>query len=177
MTNIHIVVEGQTDAEIIKKLIPYTLLSQTVLHIGGGRYGAQSLASSIIAKRQEPTALIIDIDSQNRDDIVEKTDFSTSLMRRVASGVPYKVIAAIPTIEIVILQSRSLIERIAHHKFSALEWELAHSNPKTFLYEALGKLAMQALLNAATEDELVELQTHPLIIELIDFLTTVKESV
>jgi hypothetical protein len=56
-------------------------------------------------------------------DIAEKLDFPTSLMQRVAFGVPYKVLAAVPTMEVVLLQYRPLLERVARKHFSELEWE------------------------------------------------------
>jgi hypothetical protein len=96
---IYVVTEEQLDADLLRQALPHEIVKHVTFRIGGGRYGAQTLAASLIAKQQQPTALVINTASEDPDVIEEKLQFSTALVRRVAGEISFGVFAAVPSVE------------------------------------------------------------------------------
>jgi hypothetical protein len=94
-----------------------------------------------------------------------------------SSGIPFQVSLAVPEIESVFLQDKSLIEKIAKRQFNDLEWQLAQSNPKEFLEAILGKKHSlnDTILRNLNDDEIKILQQHPLIQKIKGFLSSAIE--
>jgi hypothetical protein len=61
------------------------------------------------------------------------------VLSQAPSGIPFQVSLAVPEIESIFLQDKSLIEKIAKRHFHELEWQLAQSKPKDFLETVLDK--------------------------------------
>ena len=80
MTLAYIVTEGQFDREILEKLLPKPLLQETAIIAAGGKYAAQSLASTILPIKQLPVALVIDGDTQDEHRIREQADLLNQLL-------------------------------------------------------------------------------------------------
>ncbi|MBD2386277.1 hypothetical protein [Cylindrospermum sp. FACHB-282] len=175
MTLAYIITEGKTDREILQRLLPQHLLKDTKIVEGVGSYGARSLASSLMATRSTPVALVIDADTEDESQISEKSDLVKSLLHQVFHGIPFQVSLAVPEIEIILLQDKSLIEKIAKRSFTNLEWQFAQSQPKRFLAEVFGKdtPVIDTILSNISDDDIKILQQHPLIQDLINFLSSV----
>ncbi|MBW4674890.1 MAG: hypothetical protein KME52_12910 [Desmonostoc geniculatum HA4340-LM1] len=176
MTLAYIITEGNKDIEILKQLLP-KFVSQDInfkFVDGSGQYGARSLASTLLVTRSIPVALVTDADTEDNSLVSEQLDSLNYLLRQASPGIPYKVFIAVPEIEIILLQDRSLIEKIAERSFSDLEWQLAHSKPKYFLTAVFGKdTPFNKIFNKMNNDEIQTLQQHPLIQDLINFLSSV----
>lgn len=175
MTQAYILTEGNQDIVILKRLIPQPIIQEIKFVDGSGQYGAQSLASTLLATRSIPVALVTDTDTEDDSLVSEQLDTLNYLLRQASPGIPFKVLLAIPEIEIVLLQNRQLIEKLAERNFTDLEWQLAQSKPKRFLEAVFGKdtLVSQKILTSASDDEIQTLQQHPLIQDLINFLSSV----
>jgi hypothetical protein len=177
MKSAFVITEGQTDLEILKRLLPSRVTKEVEFVAGGGRYGAQSLAASILAKRRIPVALVIDADANDEQVIREKLDFSRWLLKQAAVNVPFEVFLAVPSIEAVFFQDQALLEEITHRKFTDLEWKLIKLQPQElYANQPEGKLKLlQTFLNHLNQESVKVLQEHPLIQSLIHFLSIVAE--
>lgn len=175
MKRAYIIVEGATDAAILKKLLPANLLKDVDIMVGGGAYGARSLAFSLLAKRQQPVALVLDADTNDEQLIRERMDFSRWSLQQGSVNTPFEVFIAKPTIEAVFFQDRSLLETVTQHKFTELEWKLAKLQPQEILAnEPGGKLqAVQRLLDSLNNESIEILRQHPLIQSLTTFLSSI----
>lgn len=175
MTLAYILTEGKTDIEILKRLLPQSLVEDIKFVAGEGQYGVRSLASSLLATRSTPVAIVLDADTENENQIYEKSDLVNYLLHRASPGIPYKVILAVPEIEVIFLEDKSLIEKIANRSFNDLEWKFAKSQPKRFLLEVFGKdtPVFEKIFSNISDEEIQILQQHPLIQDLIKFLSSV----
>jgi hypothetical protein len=174
MTQVYVVTEGATDVRILKKLLPMPLVNETEFVAGSGSYSAQSLATTLLAVKQRPVALVVDADTDNLIAIQERRDFLRELLRQAASDVQFEVFTAVPELEIVFFQDKSLLEQLTQHTFTEVEWQAARHDPKAFLmqlFDADSSLIEKILANL-TDETIRILQQHPLVRELSEFLAT-----
>jgi hypothetical protein len=175
MTLAYIITEGKTEIKILQRLLPQHLLQDTKFVEGVGAYGARSLASSLIATRSTPVALVIDATTEDKDQIAEKYDLINDLLGQAFHGISFLVRLATPEIEVILLQDKSLIEKIANRSFTDLEWQFAQIQPKKFLAGVFGKdtPVIDTILSNISDDDIKILQQHPLIQDLINFLSSI----
>ena len=178
MTLSYIVLEGNKNQEILEKLLPKNLIQDVKIVVGDSQYEVRSLASSLIATRHIPVILILDANTDNESQIFEKRDLVNYLLRRAAAKTPFQVSLAIPEIEIIFLQNKPLIEKIAQREFNDLEWQLAQGKPKEFLETVLGKeqSISEKIFSNINYEEIKILQQHSLIQEIIEFLSSLIPS-
>ncbi|MEH2067581.1 MAG: hypothetical protein V7K47_05325 [Nostoc sp.] len=178
MTLAYMITEGDTDIEIFQKLLPKNLSQDIQFIAGEGSYRARSLASSLLATRKKPVALVLDADTDNKSQISEKHDLINYVLNQASSGITYQVFIAVPELEIVFLEDKLLIEKIAKRQFNDLEWQLAQRNPKDFLKTVFGnnKQINSRIFKNINEKEINILQQHPLIQEIINFLLSLIPS-
>ncbi len=178
MTLSYIALEGNKNQEILEKLLPKNLIQDVKIVVGDSQYQVRSLASSLIATRHIPVILILDANTDNESQIFQKTDLVNYLLRRAAAKTPFQVSLAIPEIEIIFLQNKPLIEKIAQREFNDLEWKFAQSKPKEFLETVLGKEQSmnEKIFSNINDEEIKILQQHPLIQEIMIFLSSLNVS-
>lgn len=178
MTLSYIVLEGNKNQEILEKLLPKNLIQDVKIVVGESQYEVRSLASSLIATRHIPVILILDANTDNESQIFQKTDLINYLLRRAAAKTPFPVSLAIPEIEIIFLQNKPLIEKIAQREFNDLEWKFAQSKPKEFLETVLGKEQSinEKIFSNINDEEIKILQQHSLIQEIMIFLSSLNVS-
>ncbi len=172
MISAYIVTEGQTDADVLQKLLPDHLIKDVVFVVGSGKYSAQSLASTLLATRRIPTALIVDADQEAE---AEQHDFLHSLLRRVSPGVAFEVFLTVPEIEVILFQDKRLLERLTGRQLTQLEWDMGKRDPKEFLKSVSNghRLTITSILDKLDQPTKQMLQQHPLIVELSEFLASV----
>lgn len=170
MKQAYVIIEEERDIEILKKLLPGNLIKQTAFTQSDS--GAVSVASTLLWERKKPLALVVDTNTRNASAIHERIDTLRFLLRPAATGVPFKVVPAIPEIEAVFFEDRNFVERITGRKFSDLEWKFAKLSPKEALTTFLGesKQLHKKILSRMTKDDIRALQKHSLIVELSEFL-------
>jgi hypothetical protein len=178
MTLSYIVLEGNKNQEILEKLLPKNLIQDVKIVVGDSQYEVRSLASSLIATRHIPVILILDANTDNESQIFENRDLVNYLLRRAAAKTPFQVSLAIPEIEIIFLQNKPLIEKIAQRQFNDLEWKFAQSKPKEFLETVLGKEQSmnEKIFSNINDEEIKILQQHSLIQEIMIFLSSLNVS-
>ena len=174
MTLASMIAEGETDIEILQKLLPKNLIQDIQFIAGESSYRARSLGTSLLATRKIPVALVIDADTNNESQIFEKQDLINYVLNQASSGTPFQLFLAVPELEIVFLQDKSFIEKVAKREFNDLEWQFAQNKPKYFLETVLGnKISINERIFRDMDDQEIQLlQEHPLIQEMIVFLSS-----
>lgn len=178
MKQVYVITEGQTGVEILKHLLPPGLVKNVGFIVRDDAYSAHSMAVTILANSRIPVVLIIDADTNDEQLIHERLDFSRWSLKQAAVDVPFDVLLAKPSIEVVFFQDQSLLETVTQHKFTELEWKLAKLQPQALLAnEPGGKLrAVQKLLRSLNKESLGVLRKHSLIQSLISFLSSILEN-
>ena len=179
MMQAYIMTEGQSDANLLKRLLPAELEKDVVFVVGAGSSDAQSLARSILAVKHRPVALVLDADTVDAESIKARLGLNQDLLRYASAGTPFKVLLAVPTIEIILFQDRALLEKLTQHKFTDVEWAQAEFVPDVVLRKALSQNAqpikLDDLIQRLTSEMIDTLRTHQLICELSQFLVEVTE--
>lgn len=174
-----IIVEGETDKLIVERLLPKQILDTSTILVGKERSNAESLARSILTTKQRPIVLIYDADTTDEQAIYEQREFSAWYLNRGAVDIPFHTIIAVPTIEAIFFHNRNLLEKLLNRQFSDMEWELAQSQPqkalKNFTEDYIAFIA--ELLQKLDKHGIEILQSHPIIQELIDFMTEITVDV
>lgn len=178
MTLAYMITESNKDIEILQKLLPKHLSQDIKFIAGGSSYRVRSLGTSLLATHKIPVALVLDADTDNESQIFERRDLINYVLKQVSFGIPFQVFLGVPELEIVFLQNKSLIEKIAQRQFNNLEWQLSKSKPKDFLETVFdNNQQINARIFSNINDEEVRiLQQHPLIQEIITFLSSLITS-
>jgi hypothetical protein len=168
------VITEDIDVEILKKLLP-AQLTRAVEFIPSS-YSASSKSSTLLAVKRTPLALVVDAHTDDETAIYERQDTLQYLLRQAAVRVPFKVLLAIPSIETIFFQDRPLLEQLLNRHLTDTEWELAKYHPKKSLTYFLGENPLPGLLSKLTDQAIMVLQKHPLIMELVEFLSSVTQT-
>lgn len=176
MIQAYIVTESQPYIDIIKKMLSDEQLESTKFYAGLGQSDAHSMATTILGADRIPVVLIVNTRADDKDIVAEKFNDINFLMRQSSPGVPYKIVMAVPEIEVVLLHNRDLIEKIIGQHFTELEWEYACSHPSRFLSRFLGDKSqyIQTIFENMNAAELSQLRQHPIIAEITNFLSNVS---
>jgi|GEM_PF-4853414 len=169
MTQAYIVTECPSDGEILKTLLPKSLTQEIEFFNSDD---AESVASSLLVSRRLPVVMVTNSQSNHNLTIWEQEDTLKYLMRQAAAGRPFKVLMAIPHVEVVFFQDRELLEGWIDRQLTDLEWHLGRRNPKDLLELLPGGSAqfVARVLDSLSEVELQVLQQHPLMQDLMTFL-------
>jgi len=115
MKPVYLVTESSTNTEILKRLLPTDLAQKTEFVTAHGRYSASSLSGTILSVRMRPVALVINANTTEEGAIQEQASTITGLLLPASSGVPYKVLMAVPTLEAILCQVKTDLEtQLAH---------------------------------------------------------------
>jgi predicted ATP-dependent endonuclease of OLD family len=107
---VYIVTEGQSDADLLKRLMPKELLEGVTIVPAGGLSSVKSLASSLLVRRRKPVAIVIDADSAEPELIQERRQSIEEVIESVAGGVPVKVVVAVPALDSPLPQNAAIAE-------------------------------------------------------------------
>ncbi|WP_019500141.1 hypothetical protein [Pseudanabaena sp. PCC 6802] len=171
--NAYIVTEGQSDVDILRKLLPEEIAQQVSIIGRNGRSSAISTAAGIMIDKRKPVALVLDSDTEDQRNINAQLSTLNYLLRQALAGNTFKVILAIPEIETIFAQDRSLLSKIVGKQVEEMEWEYAKSQPKKYFKKLLSDSPqwLYEILNKLTEEDIQILQQHELLVSLSQFLT------
>ncbi|WNZ45258.1 hypothetical protein Q2T42_26065 [Leptolyngbya boryana CZ1] len=175
MSKAYIVVEGPTDAAILRKILPSESLQQVKFIDGEGKYGAVSMARKLLMTEHIPTALVIDAGTDHASMVHEQQDLDY-LLRLAADGTPFQILMAVPAIEVLFFQDRGFLEQLLGRTFTDLEWQLASQQPRQLLNTVQGgyQRFVETAIAHLNGEAIAMLRQHPLIQDLIKFLITLE---
>ena len=174
MTQTYIITERWSDAAVLKKMLPKPVLHNLIFIDGESPYGAESMANTLLAAKRLPVVLVINAKTNDELMIRERAEELNYLLRQASPGIPFKVLIAIPELEVVFFQERELLEELISKKLTDLEWHFAQHHPKELLENLQGSSTtfIETTLNALDDQKLQVLRQSPLIEELNEFLAT-----
>lgn len=123
--------------------------------------------------KQRPVALVTDADAIEGDAIEQRRRILDELLRSASTGVPYKVVLAVPEIESWFFIVPDVLERMSGKKLSIEQRELGDLRPKKVIQRLFGRrsVSVAELASNLTESELQTLRETGPRKELIEFLT------
>jgi hypothetical protein len=175
----YIVVEGQSDADILRIALPPSTLHHTHLVVGGSTSSGVSLARSLISDRGEPLLLVMDADTVNQEAIIEQAQALRELLGAVAINTPYDVILAIPELEVVFFQDLEVLAQV-------LQLSLDHEVAINSVYEprkTLHALCMRSPRQIDDQGQFLQLlddtarariAQHPILQKIKDFVVNAE---
>lgn len=95
----YLVVEGRTDAEILRRFLPRSLQQHYKLVIGDGKSSAISDARTLLTLSREPVALVVDADTTDPDQVREEESTTRQLLQSASAGINCEVFLAVPNLE------------------------------------------------------------------------------
>jgi hypothetical protein len=173
MKQVYVITEGQTDLDVLEKLLPELVTKDTGLILTDS---AVSHSRTILTTKRIPVAVVADANTDDEAAIYEQQDTLQYLLQQASARVPFKVLLAIPSIETIFFQDRPLLEQLLNRHLTDTEWQLAQYHPKKSLTYFLGENPLPGLLNKLTDQAILILQKHPLITELTEFLSSVTHT-
>jgi hypothetical protein len=150
------------------------------VRVASGLTSGYSVARTILAVKRIPVAVVIDADSPEPEVASERRRRAEEVLGDAAGGVPFRVIVAVPELEILFFERPDLLRRV----FGELDehvMELARLSPR----RAIGKLAPGEpyesacfrILRATDADDVQALRETDLIRDLLSFIEiAVKDS-
>lgn len=175
MIRAYVITEDQSDVDILKKFLPDKLVEDTQFVAASSQYNAQSLATTILAVKTKPVALVLNANTDNESLIEEKSDLLYQLLHQSSPGIPFQVLIAVPELEAIFFQDKHLIEKLVKRSLNNVEWQLAKSHPKEFLIKSLDNNLqyLEIIFNNISADEILTLEQHSIINQMASFLSSV----
>ncbi|WP_020503840.1 hypothetical protein [Lamprocystis purpurea] len=171
--NAYIVVEGEADADLIRRLIPAEFSDGIAVVAADGRSSAVSLSRTILGARQTPTALVVDSDTTSDALANEQKTTLNDLLRSAAGATPYLVTLAIPETEAILFSAPEVLERIIGSSLSETDRISARFRPKETLERLIqpaGISSVRDLVSRLSESDLARLRRDRLVGEPIEFI-------
>jgi hypothetical protein len=180
MKRIYILVEGLTDADFLRQILPQEVLRNAELVTAGGKSGVSSLARSVLVRRKRPVAVVMDSDSMDPEVIEEQQQSTEDLIRAADASIPVKVISAVPEIEAWFFAAPEAIGRVLGEEVSA-EWvSLGKRDPKGVLHQLASNSNKQWNTNQAIGSldahDIERIRAIPEVAELKTFLEMMQKS-
>lgn len=116
MKRAYVFVEGQPDADFLKKILPPDAQDDVEIVVAGEGSAVLSLARSFLVKRRVPAVVFQDADTVNPDLLRERRVGAEELIHAAAGTIPAKVILAVPELESYFFHAPELIERVMGRK-------------------------------------------------------------
>jgi hypothetical protein len=177
MKTAYVVVEGPSDAEILRAVLDPRLLEGVGIVPAGGLANMASLARSLLVRRSVPVAIFADADSLQEEVVGERRDQFKDLVHAVAGKTSSTVVLAVPEVEAVFFSVPDLIRGVFGQAPTEL-MALGRRDPKGVLAQ-LGSTSKKPwdlgkALGLMSEKDREQLrQTQPMK-ELADFLEHVQ---
>lgn len=176
----YILCEGDFDAQLLKTVLPENLLTDVGVVVGGKVYNIKSLAMSLIVRRRVPVIIVFDVGSAvpelvelYRNDIEEIVGF-------VAGKTPFKVVPAVPEIEIIFFQNISLLARLLGYIPHQDMLDRAVIQPKQALEELIARSELiherSEIIDRLTNQDIEILRSSSVMQEIAHFLQSVRET-
>jgi hypothetical protein len=135
---LNIVVDGPTDAAILRALLSKAQKESMRFYSAGGRVSRASLARNLLVHEGSPVLVVMDADTHNPSHAEELQDMTKVAMRTIAPSVPCDTFAFIPTIEAIFFEAPKALQRLLGKKIPEEKLEQGAIAPKQTLAKLLG---------------------------------------
>jgi hypothetical protein len=174
-----IIMEGLTDAAILRALLPGEVVNACHLLPTTGRSTLVSVARTYLIKNHAPTAVLLDTDTLDPTIIAERIQTTRYLMEAVAGDTPFEIIYCIPHIEAIFFDDTAALERVFPQFGNVFILQFAKTQPKDQLdvlfQKGGGPKNLNAFLDQLTSDEVKKLRASYPIQHVMAFITNNTE--
>jgi hypothetical protein len=144
-----------------------------------GLSSGYSFARTMLAVKRIPVAVVIDADSPEQEVASERQRSAEEVLGDAAAGVPFRVIVAVPELEILFFKRPQLLKKVYGKSVTTLITELGQVSPRRALQKLDPDLDYEHLrfkiLKAMDEEDIKALRATALIKELLSFLREAVE--
>jgi len=131
-----IIVDGHIDKIILSRFLPKDVRDRVEFGVANGSTSALSLARSILSANVRPVVLVMDSDTTDDRLIAERSEMIEYSLREASSGCRYKLVLAIPTIEVLLVQDERMLGGLTDgHTVQPFEFAYARQTPKQYLQQ------------------------------------------
>ncbi|MBK8257647.1 MAG: hypothetical protein IPK82_33875 [Polyangiaceae bacterium] len=171
--NIHILVEGERDRQIIEKMLADLQKSHTFkVTKCGGRDAARPIARKILIQYGEPTALLLDSDTTDTERANQQKRDLEDYLRWGIRDIPFTVQQFVPEIEAIFFERPKALKRIWGRGLPEKTIVIGKRVPKETLEDLLKEkhiTGTDGMLSMLTDADLSDLRQHPVIKVLREF--------
>jgi hypothetical protein len=179
MNRVYLLVEGPSDAAFLRRILPEALLKTAEVVAAGGSSEIPSLARSLLARRNNPVAVLMDADSLAPDAIQERHQSTEELIRAANASIPVKVVFAVPEIEAWFFAAPKLIERMVGQEVPAPWIDLGKRDPKgilKYLSECNQRTwDLHRAISSLDEEDIEQIRAVPAVAELCQFIQDMQK--
>lgn len=179
MRRAYLFVEGDGDAEFVRRVLPEEALSDTEVLVAGGKSGIPSYAHTIGLTRRRPIAVLIDADSTDPDSIRQAMQRMEEAIWLGSALVPTKVVAAVPVIEAWFFAAPEAIARVLGQPIPGDFLPFGKMDPKGVLQHFAQKAGKQwdtaAAIRQLDPDDIAKIRALPEVAALSGFLAAVRK--
>ncbi len=140
----------------------------------GGKSSVYSFARTLLAVKRIPVAVVIDADSPEPEVAEERQRTAEEVIGDVASGIPFRVIVAVPELEILFFRRPELVRRVFGEVVNDHLMELAQLSPRRALQRLASdksiEVARVKLLKAMDNDDLRAIREMDTVQNLLTFV-------
>lgn len=173
----YIVTEGQSDAELLKRILGSTLEELPFIVVAGGKTAVVSMAQSLLVSRRAPIAVLIDADTFDSDAALEQQRIYSDLLKPYAHRVPFTILVAVPELETVLFEVPGVVEEELGIPVSDQDRTEAKVRPKQVLTRLVRRSArktMDGFFTHLSDDAAKRLAKAKPIEGLVQFLRSPK---
>jgi hypothetical protein len=177
--NVNVLTDGNFDGMLLAKLIAEEQNRYDVeIKVLQGKSSVYSFARTLLAVKRIAVAVVFDAGTPEPDAALERQREAEDVIGDVAGRVPFRVLLAIPALEVLFFQRPELLRRVFGEAINEHVMELAQLSPR----RALQKLAPDKpyesiridVLRAMDPSDVQALRDEsPLIQDLVSFITTI----
>ncbi len=179
MKRAYVFVEGETDAEFLRKVLAPEAQRDVEFVVAGGGTSRLSLARSFLVRRRTPVAVFMDSDSLNPEVIEERQQSAEELIKAAAASIPAKVIVAVPEVEACFFAVPEVIEKVMGEKVPEQLIPLGLRDPQGVLNllatTAKHKWDTQQAIGVMNAHDIERIRATAAIQELTAFLQSLPE--
>jgi hypothetical protein len=174
----YVVAAEQSDVELLRRLLDEELRREVKFFAGDGLDGVTSGARTLVSQGR-PVAIVIDAYASEPEAVRFRQQSMEEVVGIVAGKRPFRVIMAVPALEIIFFEAPALLERMYPGRLSPWVLEIASLSTRRALKMLDPALDPQTfrkrVLDELKEGDIPALQGTSVIRELSDFLRMVQE--
>jgi hypothetical protein len=177
----YIICKGSFDAQLLKTVLPANLLTDVGVVAGGGVSAVKSLARSLVVRRRVPVIIVFDADSAVPELVEQRLKDIEEIVGMVAGQTPFKVVPAVPEMEIIFFQDVSLLSRLLGCIPQQDILDRAVIQPKQALEELIARSEIihdrSQIIDRLANEDIEILRSSSVMQEIVHFLQSVRETV
>jgi hypothetical protein len=176
--NLCVISQGNTAGKLLATLIAEEQSRGGVeVRVATGQSSFYSYARTLLAVKRIPVAVVMDADTPEPEAALERQQSAEEVIGDAASGVPFRVIVAVPSLDILFFQRPELLRRVFGDAINEHVMELAQLSPKRTIQKLAPDQSYEdvrtELLRAMDASDVQALRESPPIRDLRDFIAMV----